>query len=658
MFERNPQPAVGDGATPSALPDLDSFEGVLDLFEEHAYRLEVGSDGRARGVFSGPKLARLLGGAVPAGVDPVDLWRARVHPADAEAYDTFFAQACRGEAAEGSYRLIGLDGVTRVLWDRARATGELEGRMTVSGVVSDMTLREATAVRLDEASDRFTRLLDVVGAHVYLALGLPDGTLEEHFQGPGADRLLGGALPDHEMENWDAAVHRDDRLSYDAFNAKLSAGEDADVEYRLIGADGITRWVHDRAATRLRQDGVVEVSGIVSEVTERRRLLDAMRDAHAELELAHSEAELRARTDDLTGALNRRYFAERVAAELARADDRCGLLLLDVDHFKHVNDVYGHVAGDAVLVALARLVESSLEPGDCLARWGGEEFGVLLREIGSEEQLAQRAGTLQRAVAEAPISAGDVTLKLTISIGAVRASSEIATLDALMEAVDRCLYAAKRSGRNRVRLLSDIELDPAPASEPEALSIARALIFAASSRESTLEAHAERVASLAGLTAVELALSAAGVFRCQLAGWLHDVGKIAIPDSVLSYPGPLDDEQWGVMRTHPVVGEEIVRRIPVLSEVATAVRHHHELYGGGGYPDGLMGAEIPIEARIVAVADAFATMTVDRVYASARSPEAGAAELRRSAGTHFDPVIVEALLSSLGYADRQAREAA
>ena len=166
------------------------------------------------------------------------------------------------------------------------------------------------------------------------------------------------------------------------------------------------------------------------------------------------------------------------------------------------------------------------------------------------------------------------------------------------------------------------------------------------------------MASLAGLTASQLALSASVVFRCTLAGWLHDVGKIAIPDDVLTLPGPLDDAQWGIMRTHPVVGEEIVRRIPMLSEAATAVRHHHELFGGGGYPDGLVGSAIPLDARIVAVADAFATMTVDRVYAAARSHEAAAVELRRSAGSHFDPIVVEALLSALGYAGRQAREAA
>ena len=131
--------------------------------------------------------------------------------------------------------------------------------------------RDAEA-RLAEQRDRFTSLLDVLGEHVYLALVLEDGTIKEIFQGPGADRLLGGAEPDEEMANWEAALHPDDRAAYDAFNEQLSRGEPAEVEYRLRGADGVTRWVHDRAATRRRDDGVIEISGIVSDVTERRRM--------------------------------------------------------------------------------------------------------------------------------------------------------------------------------------------------------------------------------------------------------------------------------------------------------------------------------------------------------------------------------------------------
>jgi two-component system, cell cycle response regulator len=131
---------------------------------------------------------------------------------------------------------------------------------------------------------------------------------------------------------------------------------------------------------------------------------------------------------------------------------------------------------------------------------------------------------------------------------------------------------------------------------------------------------------------------------------LHDVGKVAIPEHVLVKPGRLDPAEWAIMRTHPVVGEEVVRRVPALREAAPSVRHHHERYDGSGYPDGLAGATIPIEARVVAAADAYAAITAERPYSAARTPQEAVAELRRSAGGHLDPVVVEALIAVLGIA--------
>ena len=147
-----------------------------------------------------------------------------------------------------------------------------------------------------------------------------------------------------------------------------------------------------------------------------------------------------------------------------------------------------------------------------------------------------------------------------------------------------------------------------------------------------------------------MGLARDAVLRCRLGGWLHDVGKVAVPDRILHKPGALDDAEWTVMRTHPAVGEEIVGKVGALCQATPAVRHHHERLDGTGYPDGLAGAEIPIEARIVAAADAYAAMTAVRVYSPARTPEQAAAELRRSAGTHLDTAVVAALLDVLGVA--------
>jgi diguanylate cyclase (GGDEF)-like protein len=743
--------------SPAVPPEADPA-AVADLFEELAYAGEITPDGHYVDHSSWPTFVRVLGGPVPDGVPPGVFWESRIHPEDVEEFRGFNRRLLAGEDAEVTYRLIGLDGATRILRDRARPTRRPDGRTLVQGIVSDVTVRA-------EADERFSRLLDVVGEHVYLALAYPDGRIEELFQGPGADRLLGGAEPDAAMENWNAAVHPQDRLAYEAFNRALGAGEDADVEYRLIGADGITRWVHDRAAIRRRPDGTIEVSGIVSDVTERRRMRAELAEAHAalsrvveamddhlytlqvrpdgtahtvyrgphrealaggpvddelwpalvhpddqerwwsamarlpdaapialeyrvvgvdaaerivldqlrprrepdgtlyydgvtrdvterrrledELRRARADAEQRARTDELTGAYNRRHFAE-IVAEALRADAAgCGLLLLDADHFKQVNDAHGHVVGDAALVELARRLQACLGPADCLARWGGEEFAVLLQGVCSDAELDRRAERLRQAVARTPIAVESVTLGLTVSIGAARAGAALDSLDALVEAADRCLYAAKRHGRNRVSLVPHLVVADAPSGEPEAVAIARAFALAAAVREEAPEAHADQVADLATRTAERLALPASVVLRCTLGGWLHDVGKAAVPAHVTDKPGPLDEDEWRLMRTHPAVGEDIVRRVPALRDAAAAVRHHHERYDGRGYPDGLAGAAIPIEARIVAAADAYSAMTAERVYSAARSPDEAAAELRRSAGSHLDPAVVAALLDVL-----------
>ena len=178
------------------------------------------------------------------------------------------------------------------------------------------------------------------------------------------------------------------------------------------------------------------MSGIVSDVTERRRLEDDLQRSMRQLERARAEAELRAGTDELTGTFNRRHFAQIAAESLTTDPGHCGLLLLDADHFKQINDAYGHAVGDAVLVDLARRLRSQLDPGDCLARWGGEEFAVLLHGVGSDRELDERAQRFRRAVSETPIAHEAARLQLTISIGGALGAQDGTSLDALVDQAD------------------------------------------------------------------------------------------------------------------------------------------------------------------------------------------------------------------------------
>jgi HD-GYP domain-containing protein (c-di-GMP phosphodiesterase class II) len=282
-----------------------------------------------------------------------------------------------------------------------------------------------------------------------------------------------------------------------------------------------------------------------------------------------------------------------------------------------------------------------------VARWGGEEFIVLLQAIDDDETLRRIGDGLRHAICVDPIETSAGSLAVSASFGGVRLAPELHTAERLVEAADRALYSAKRRGRNQVRLWSELTERDLTSNEPEAVGLAQALALAAGIRDGLPELHAQQVAELAVAVADRLGTSPATQLRCRLGGWLHDVGKIAIPDRVLAKAGELDEGEWALMQRHTLIGEQMVRRIPGLTSAAAAVRHHHERFDGSGYPDGLAGDQIPLEARIIGAVDAFSAITNERVYGHGRSREDAIDELRRCAGTHFDPEVVQALVACL-----------
>jgi diguanylate cyclase (GGDEF)-like protein/putative nucleotidyltransferase with HDIG domain len=494
----------------------------------------------------------------------------------------------------------------------------------------------------------------------YVGEIMPDGSYFEHYCGPGSERLLGGELPpggDNMGDTWGRAVHVQDRQVYADMNQRLSDGEAAELEYRMVGRDGRIRWVHDRARPRTSEDGRLVFDGVVSDITERRERADALQAAlasvqaaHEELSAAHAASEHLARTDSLTGLFNRRHFTHALEAELARNNrggQAPGIILIDIDHFKRINDSHGHESGDRVLREIATRLASAIRPYDVLARWGGEEFIILTPDLPDADTLKQIGEKLLAAIRSTPISTPAAAFEITASAGAAHRTTTETTGDALIAHADRALYAAKHRGRDCVVLANDTRTDDVARVEPEVIRLAEGLALAASIREALPPSHSKQVADLAAMTARELALDEPTQLRCRLAGWLHDIGKLAIPDHILANTTNLSDDEQQILRRHAEIGAAILAGIATLSDAAPGVRHHHEHYDGTGYPDSLHSDTIPLEARIVAAADTYTALTTTRRHQPALSHQDALQRLQELSGLTLDPTIIAALARSL-----------
>ncbi|HWX88352.1 MAG TPA: diguanylate cyclase [Solirubrobacteraceae bacterium] len=368
-----------------------------------------------------------------------------------------------------------------------------------------------------------------------------------------------------------------------------------------------------------------------------------------------------ARTDPLTKLSNRRGFRELLDLELERArrsGSAMGVLVGDLDDFKDINDRSGHHVGDLALQRVARLLREGKHQIDAAARVGGEEFALIVPDTEHDDAYAL-AERLRQAVREE--FAEDPT-PLTISFGLSLYPEHAETAASLLHAADEALYAAKESGRNRTvrhspilrlaqRMPSDVHDIQGERFVIAVLDMAEAvdLRFSGSAR------HSETVGRYAEMMARELGLPEWRISRIRLAGILHDIGKAGVPNSILRKPGPLTPEEYELVKRHPELGAQMIEHIS-LSDVREWVAAHHERPDGLGYPLGLNAGAIPLEARIVAVADAYEAMTSDRPYRDSIGYNAALAELRHGAGTQFDAMVVEALIAVLTRDARRAGE--
>ncbi|HEY8647038.1 MAG TPA: HD domain-containing phosphohydrolase [Gaiellaceae bacterium] len=354
-------------------------------------------------------------------------------------------------------------------------------------------------------------------------------------------------------------------------------------------------------------------------------------------------------TDPLTGLGNHRHFHERLQRELAQADEHGGMVslcFLDVDDFKRINDQFGHPAGDRVLSQVA----SRLRQGGESFRLGGDEFAVLL--AGMDEQLAlSTAQSIVQRIADTELGKAGA---ITVSAGVATFPQHGRERDSLIRLADGALYWAKEHGKNQVRLaradvaeLSEFRRVASGVDRVARFRAAASLARAVDSRDAYTGSHSERVATFAAEIASQLGLPAEEVELTRLAGSLHDLGKLAIPEEILRKPAALSDAERLVLERHPQIGYRMLESLGV-DPIADWVLHHHERWDGHGYPDGLAEDRIPLGARIIFVADAFDAMTSDRLYQAALSYEEAVAEVDRCAGSQFDPDVVHAFLARVG----------
>ncbi|MBD3320612.1 MAG: diguanylate cyclase [Chitinivibrionales bacterium] len=409
---------------------------------------------------------------------------------------------------------------------------------------------------------------------------------------------------------------------------------------------------------------------------ERQRMLTELKFALAsekvlmeELDRKNKELVELSITDGLTGLYNHRFIQERFDFEYKRAKrygTALSCMLIDIDHFKSVNDTYGHQFGDFVLREIASLIKKGSREVDICGRYGGEEF-MIVASVNADDAM-RYATKLHKSIDNHNFTNGENSIHVTVSIGVVEYRSEVKSKQELIDRADSAMYWAKRDGRNLIRLWKNVEGEEVKDSldhlgieglKSEFMRLStdiratymestNALVRAIDAKDHYTQEHSKDVSMYAVQLSREMKLSEKEIEIIKYAGLLHDIGKIGISHEILTKKDHLTDDEFDMLKKHPVIGVSILKDVKFLEKEIPIVLHHHEHIDGTGYPHGLKGREIPLGARILAIVDAWDAMTTDREYRRRLSTSEAIEELKKNSGTQFDAEIIQVFLQLLG----------
>lgn len=469
-----------------------------------------------------------------------------------------------------------------------------------------------------ESERKLASLLGNLPGLAYRCLNDPDWTMV--FISAGCYDLTGYHAEDllQKQINYNELIDEPyQKLLWDKWQTVLAAGTQLTEEYTITTATGAQKWVWEQGRGVYDPTGeVVALEGIIMDITDKKLAEESARRRLDELVYMSYH-------DKLTGLHNRAFLDEEMARldQLARVP--IGVIMGDVNGLKITNDMFGHQAGDMLLITISQVLQTFCRSQDTIARWGGNEFVLLLPGL-----TETAAGELCVSIRDQMSNVRQNHIVPSISLGYAAKTSPHASLqETLKIAEDRML---------RRKLLENKSMHSAT------MKSLREILF---SKSSETEEHGSRIADLCYEMSHHLGLGSSQHDEMRLLGLLHDIGKVGIQDSILQKPGPLTAAEWVEMKKHPAIGCRIAQSIYELAPIAEYILSHHERWDGTGYPQGLQGEAIPLLVRLLAVADAYDAMTQPRPYRAAMSSDAAVAEIVRCSGTQFDPAIVDAFLA-------------